>query len=88
MSFPHLGQTKYDFAIVLLSWYINLLTHHLSIFTFSDPHLKEYPGVAPRAFNGLYEIIEQNKDKFETKVRVPIMSIRQLLFDYIESQIS
>ena len=50
--------------------------------------MKEYPGVAPRAFNGLYEIIEQNKDKFETKVRVPIMNIRQLLFDYIESQIS
>ena len=28
---------------------------------------EEYPGIAPRAFTGLYEIIEQNKSKFETK---------------------
>ena len=31
------------------------------------PRIKELPGIAPRAFTGLYEIIEQNKSKFDTK---------------------
>ena len=33
---------------------------------------EEYPGIAPRAFQGLYEIIDQNNSKFETKLLVII----------------
>lgn len=39
------------------------------------PHWIEYPGIAPRAFNGLYEIIEQNKEKFDTKVSLYMMEL-------------
>merc|ERR1712050_663592 len=35
----------------------------------------KYPGIAPRAFKGLYEIIEQNSDKFETSVSVYMMEL-------------
>jgi len=36
---------------------------------------EELPGIAPRAFKGLYEIIEQNKAKFETKVSLYMMEL-------------
>ena len=36
---------------------------------------EEYPGIAPRAFQGLFEIIEQNKSKFETRLSVYMMEL-------------
>ena len=35
----------------------------------------EYPGIAPRAFNGLFEIIKENSAKFETKVSVYMVEL-------------
>ena len=51
---------------------------------------EEYPGLAPRAFGGLFEIIKENEDKFETKVSCYMMElycdqIQDLLADKIDA---
>ena len=43
--------------------------------TFTMIGNEEYPGIAPRAFQGLFEIIEQNKSKFETRLSVYMMEL-------------
>jgi len=43
--------------------------------TFTMIGNEEYPGIAPRAFSGIFDIIEENKDKFETKVSCYMMEL-------------
>lgn len=36
---------------------------------------EEFPGIAPRAFNGLFDIIKENESKFETTIKVYMMEL-------------
>ena len=56
-----------DRNIVRYKFFPSSKSGNLCLKMIPKPRIKELPGIAPRAFTGLYEIIEQNKSKFDTK---------------------